>query len=79
MPMEVTIVDDPSESTMSAAEKEWRVNLQKEILNQLHAKYGAEFTGEKELRMMFGLAFSSTNELITVARASGIVPPPRNF
>jgi hypothetical protein len=77
--MEVTIVDDPSESTMSAAELEWRANLQKEILDQMHLRYGAKFSNETEIRMVFGLALSTTDELITVARASGIVPPPRNF
>ena len=79
MPMEVTIVDDPAESTMSAAELDWRAKVQGEILDQMHLRYGAKFSNETEIRMVFGLAFCSTDELNTVALASGIVPPPRNF
>lgn len=79
MPMEVTIVDDPSESTMSAAELDWRTSLHLEIVNQLRIKDGQSFTAEKELRLLFGLALSTTDELADVARLCGIVPPPRNF
>lgn len=79
MPMEVTIVDDHSESTMSAAEMNYRTSLQSEIMQQLRLKHGREFTAEKELRLCFGLGLSSTDEIIEIARLSGLVPPPRNF
>jgi len=79
MPLEVTIVDNPSDSSMSSAEMDWRTSLHLEIVNQLRIKDGRSFTAEKELRLLFGLALSTTDELADVARLCGIVPPPRNF
>lgn len=67
MPMEVTIVDDPAQSTMSAAEMDWRTSLHLEIVNQLRIKDGQSFTAEIEFTDFFA-NFSGDSFRLYVSR-----------